>query len=159
LSLSKALQTVFPDVDWKIWKFKQVSSGFWKDIQNQRKFFLDAQKELNIQSPEDWYKVTTSQIAKLGGSGLLYLRKNGYAYLQRTSHYKASLSKALATVFPKVDWKAWRFGRSPRGFWDSTENRKRFLKHLTGENYGDWNCIHYLPTTANFAYIVRCLYK
>jgi hypothetical protein len=37
--LGKALSTVFPDMEWKVWKFKDIPSGYWNDIKNQRNFF------------------------------------------------------------------------------------------------------------------------
>jgi hypothetical protein len=64
---------LYPEVEWKPWKFDKAPRNFWQDPTNQRKFLIDIQKDLQLKSPEDWYNVTTSQIVNLGGSGLLYL--------------------------------------------------------------------------------------
>lgn len=57
-SISKALQTAFPEHPWLPWKFAGTSTTFWYDRSNRRHFFEWLRKELNIQDMADWYKVT-----------------------------------------------------------------------------------------------------
>src|SRR5690349_13904891 len=38
-SPSKALQTVYPEHQWLIWRFGQTPKGFWKKPENHRQFF------------------------------------------------------------------------------------------------------------------------
>jgi hypothetical protein len=52
------LSTLYPDHDWLPWKFETAPNHFWDDIQNQRKFLIWAEKQLNVKEPADWYKVT-----------------------------------------------------------------------------------------------------
>jgi hypothetical protein len=42
--------------------------GYWKDLQNQKKFFDQLAIKWNIQKPEDWHKVTYKMVVKEGGS-------------------------------------------------------------------------------------------
>ena len=48
----EALIQLFPQNDWKVWKFNQVSPSFWKEKKNQRKFFQNLADELNIKKFE-----------------------------------------------------------------------------------------------------------
>jgi hypothetical protein len=88
-SLVKALASVYPEKDWLGWKFQQVPRGYWNDIGNQRKFFEEIAKELNVQNAEDWLKISATQVKDLGGSGLL------------SNHYNNSVVKALEAVYPE----------------------------------------------------------
>jgi hypothetical protein len=57
------------------------SKGFWKVLPNQRQFFDDLAKELNIQRSDDWAQIKVSQVLqKKGGIGVL-------------AHYGGSLFK------------------------------------------------------------------
>ena len=48
--------------DWKVWKFKHATKGYWED-ENNCKLYIDwLTKELKIKKPEDWYTVTTDHI-------------------------------------------------------------------------------------------------
>src|SRR5438132_981027 len=38
-SPSKALQSVYGEHTWVLWKFGQTPKGFWKKIENQRQYF------------------------------------------------------------------------------------------------------------------------
>lgn len=35
----KLLQKVFPDYDWKVWKFEHVPNKYWQSKENQKVFF------------------------------------------------------------------------------------------------------------------------
>jgi hypothetical protein len=52
------LGNIFPDNEWLPWKHEKVPATFWDDLNNQRKFFDWASKELKIKETSDWYKVT-----------------------------------------------------------------------------------------------------
>src|SRR5689334_13294772 len=61
-SVRVALSTVYPEYDWKVWKFERVHK--WNDICNQREY-LDwiSGDQLNIQTaPDDWYSLATESI-------------------------------------------------------------------------------------------------
>jgi hypothetical protein len=44
--------------------------GHWKDKENQKAFLDQLAIKLNIQKPEDWYKVTSQLVLEKGGSFL-----------------------------------------------------------------------------------------
>jgi hypothetical protein len=60
----KALQTIYSQHIWLPWKFARVSTGFWEDIGNQKKFVEWLGKQLNVTSMEGWYRVSLRQIRK-----------------------------------------------------------------------------------------------
>jgi hypothetical protein len=45
----------------------QMPYGYWKDIDNQRRFLDNAFVKLKMQKPEDWYAVRIETILKMGG--------------------------------------------------------------------------------------------
>lgn len=53
----RALQTVFPEHNWKPMYYGDQDESFWSDLSNQQNFFDFVAKELNISRPEDWYNV------------------------------------------------------------------------------------------------------
>jgi hypothetical protein len=82
---SVALKAIYPKYKWKDKrkeepkekKSKEISRdqqpfGYWKDINNQRTFFDNLGRELNIQQPEDWYTVDVRTVVKKGGSFIHY---------------------------------------------------------------------------------------
>ncbi len=60
----------------------------WGNISHQRSFLENLAKKLNVNSKEDWYKVTTSTLKQHGGSELLRV-------------YKGALYKVLVNVYPE----------------------------------------------------------
>lgn len=45
-------------------------SGFWVDVKNQRNFFEHIGKSMNIKTNNDWYKISTADICRMGGEGM-----------------------------------------------------------------------------------------
>jgi hypothetical protein len=70
-NIFKALQAVYPDYIPTTKPF-----GYWKDKGNQKKFFDQFAIKWNIQTPEDWNKVTNQMVAKEGGN-FIYSYYNG----------------------------------------------------------------------------------
>jgi hypothetical protein len=56
---------------WKPWKFRLVSPGFWNVSKNHLEFFDWLAEELSIDRIEDWYNLTLETIYEKGGKGLL----------------------------------------------------------------------------------------
>ena len=54
----KLLSTLFPDYPWLPWRFGFVQKGYWENPENRKLFVEWLYKELNLQSLDDWYKVT-----------------------------------------------------------------------------------------------------
>lgn len=125
-----AVKEVFPVEDWKEWLFAHVPGNFWDDEENRRRFARWLGEELGFQRIEDWYGVDTEMISQYGGSGLLQ------------SCYRNSPVALVMGVFPEHEWKEWLFESCPQRFWDSHDNRIRYLAWLGGQlgfrDYDDW---------------------
>lgn len=69
-SIFRALQDVFPDVNWqREWfpNLKKYEKGYWREERNQRKFLDLIAAKYNLQQPSDWNRVTQSLIRQNGG--------------------------------------------------------------------------------------------
>ena len=95
-SLFHALEIVFPEMEWHMYKFDEVPVGYWNDEKNQREYFYWIAQELKLQKPTDWYKVKYSDLPK-GGKNLL------------TYVYGTSIIKALSNVYREYQWYPCRF--------------------------------------------------
>jgi hypothetical protein len=60
--MKKALQAVYSD-----YKPNLKSRGYWKEKENQRKFFDELAIKWNIQKRDDWSKVNFDMVLKEGG--------------------------------------------------------------------------------------------
>lgn len=67
---------------------------------------------------DDWYNVTQEDIHIFGGAAFLH------------QYYNNSPFKALQSVYPEHSWMPWKFGQTPKGIWDKTENQKEFFNWL-----------------------------
>eukprot|EP01114_Cavostelium_apophysatum_P012589 TRINITY_DN2854_c0_g1_i1.p1 TRINITY_DN2854_c0_g1~~TRINITY_DN2854_c0_g1_i1.p1 ORF type:complete len:464 (+),score=89.13 TRINITY_DN2854_c0_g1_i1:116-1507(+) len=128
-SLVKAITTIFPEHQWKIWKFEKITEGFWQNRDHQRDFLADLAKFHNFNSWEDWYRVTNQMIRVHGGASLLIL-------------YGGSAMKAIMSVFPEHHWKLWKFSNAPDGYWDDVNNAREVIecvsKELNIKRMDDW---------------------
>jgi hypothetical protein len=52
------LSTVFPEYEWLPWKFTSLPPSFWDDHNNHKLFLNWAEKQLNINEKNDWYKIS-----------------------------------------------------------------------------------------------------
>ncbi len=64
------------------------SHSYWKSSSNQKNFMDDLAEKLNITDPNQWYRVTTTVIAKHGGNTLL-------------EKHNGSIKKILESVYPE----------------------------------------------------------
>ncbi len=124
-----AVKETFPDYDWKEWLFTCCPRAFWKDPKNHRRYMDWFSERMQIQTPEDWYRINNQDFRDNKGGAFLL-------------HYQSTISLAIMTYLPKYDWQEWRFGKTPKGFWDEKRNRIRFMKWL-GKQVGikkidDW---------------------
>jgi len=92
-----ALATAYPEHVWeKAPESKPWPKNTWKDPNHLRDFFEKCKKELDIQKPEDWHRVSMKQIINLGGKAI-------YSY--------GNLGDALALAYPKQQWDLNMFSR------------------------------------------------
>ena len=69
-SLFDCLSTLFPSTSWNIFDFR-TSPNFWENRENVFNFLEHVKNELKITHQNDWYRISRSQIVKLGGATLL----------------------------------------------------------------------------------------
>src|SRR5256885_2308773 len=68
---SRALQSIYPEHNWMLWRFKTVPHGYWEQKENQTEFFDRLYVLLGYKCMDDWYNVTQKDIHKNGGAGVL----------------------------------------------------------------------------------------
>jgi hypothetical protein len=92
-----------------------VPRGYWKDVQNQRHFFDQLAKKLNIQQPENWDKVTLKTVLSEGGTFV-------------NAYYNSSVVQALQSLYPehKQVWEDYKH----RGYWRDKERQRKFFDEL-----------------------------
>src|SRR5690242_10023870 len=98
-----------------------MSRFMWKDKTTHVEFFNWVAKKLNITKNEDWYKIQTQDVKKLGGDTLL------------NHYYGNSLSRALIEVYPQNNWQVWRFQAIPKGTWQDITVQRQFFDHIGKE--------------------------
>jgi hypothetical protein len=142
------LKSVFPEHNWLEWRFKQTSQHFWKNKENHKVYAIWLGKELGYENWEDWYKITTEQISKKYGGGLL------------SKYYDGSPYAFLKSIFPNYEWLGWKFKTSPYHFWN-LENEKQYAiwlgKELGYQGMEDWYNITRELIISNFGggYILK----
>jgi len=67
---------------------------------------------------EDWYNVTTEDIIKHGGEGII------------TAFYSCSPTTALKAIYPKHNWMLWRFKKVPNGYWQAVMKDSKQQKEI-----------------------------
>jgi hypothetical protein len=40
------------------------------------------------------------------------------------------MSALISSAFPEHEWLPWKFGKVPKGYWESKENQRKFMKWL-----------------------------
>jgi len=70
---------------------RRVPSSFWDDKEHVRSYLHGVASELDIEKPEDWYRVSQKQLENLQGAGLLR---------------KMPLADALRIAYPDEQWDA-----------------------------------------------------
>ena len=113
----KFLQDVFPDYHWFEWKFCIASQGFYKKIENRKKYIEWLGKILKYKTMEDWYKISIKDIKDNDGAGLI-------------EFYNGSIKKILNEIFSDYEWLEWKFNSVPNGFWPDINNQQKYLEWL-----------------------------
>eukprot|EP01127_Copromyxa_protea_P021077 TRINITY_DN7155_c0_g1_i1.p1 TRINITY_DN7155_c0_g1~~TRINITY_DN7155_c0_g1_i1.p1 ORF type:complete len:593 (-),score=123.15 TRINITY_DN7155_c0_g1_i1:168-1946(-) len=119
-SYINALKSIYPDHDWKIWKFAATPKGFWGHVVHQRQFFDHLAEFRGFVHERDWYKITKKDIAQEGGGRIL-------------AQYQNSPYLALKNIYPEKEWLPWLFFQTPKKFWHELENRRKYFEWLEKE--------------------------
>lgn len=85
-SVIRALQDLYPEHPWEIWKFTHVPKNSYQNQEVVKNYMEFLTKELQISNPADWRQVSNDQIANLGGTSIV--DRNG------------GLEKVLQTMYP-----------------------------------------------------------
>jgi len=119
----------FPEHEWLPWKFGRVSSQFWDNLENLKRYLEWLSKRLGYINIEDYYRISRKDFKNNYGSGLLSLTGS-------------SPSGIILKAYPEYDWKPWLFIKSPQGYWKEIHNRKTYLQwfeeKLGINNPEDW---------------------
>eukprot|EP01114_Cavostelium_apophysatum_P007756 TRINITY_DN1993_c0_g1_i1.p1 TRINITY_DN1993_c0_g1~~TRINITY_DN1993_c0_g1_i1.p1 ORF type:complete len:544 (+),score=104.71 TRINITY_DN1993_c0_g1_i1:59-1690(+) len=131
-SPSKAITSIYYEHPWKTFKFQHLSQSHWSDGVHQVQQVKHLESEVNIKKWDDWYCVSTMEVANKGGHKLL-------------QHFGGSLSKMLASVYPQHPWDVERFEahRVPAHHFSDINKQRDFAenklaKRLDIRNYEDW---------------------
>eukprot|EP01125_Pyxidicula_operculata_P022977 TRINITY_DN972_c0_g1_i1.p2 TRINITY_DN972_c0_g1~~TRINITY_DN972_c0_g1_i1.p2 ORF type:complete len:382 (-),score=59.65 TRINITY_DN972_c0_g1_i1:1427-2428(-) len=108
------------DYEWLPWKFVVSPKGYWNDIENQRKFIKWFEKEIGIESLEEWYNIPVHLLKQNYGSGLIQV-------------HNSSVSLMIPIIYPEYKWLPWKFYIVRRGLWSSEDIIKEFLKYVEAE--------------------------
>ena len=126
------LKKAFPNYEWLPWRFSRKPLGFWHKLSNRKWFMRWLVNDKKFNSPDDYYKITSTMIKDNGGGTLL------------SSHYDSVFS-LVSSTFPEYEFYPWLFPRIKRGFWKSKKNRRWYLDWF-GQKMGykkqsDWYSI------------------
>lgn len=120
-SLGKALESTYPH-RWNPWKF-YVSSVFWKNDQNVRRYFdwLASEENFDLDNDEEWFKIDEKKILVDRGSNVL-------------DRFGGSLGEALECAYPGKSFPPWLFSTGvSSSYWKTKENRLRYMEFLRGK--------------------------
>ena len=128
-TISAAVMAHLPDYDWKEWLFRKIPKGFWLLKKNRKRYLRWLAERLQIRRMSGWYLLTRRDFEDNCGNNLL-------------KQFAGSPCLLLKDAYPRYPWKEWMFRRVPLGFWNSAENRKRYMnwlgEHLGYEEPTDW---------------------
>ena len=123
------------------------SSKYWENNENILEFLSTLKQKYNLQTPEDWNSITTTQTKANGGSGLL-LKYNIF-------ELKCMACPEGKSIFYNPT--------KPPGYWDSRENVLKFLLEIK-EKYNfttplDWNSMSTTQIMSNGGYVLLSKYS
>jgi hypothetical protein len=116
-TVSTAVMAYLPDYDWKPWLFHHAPSGVWRSRRTRRRYMKWLGEQLGYTGLDDWYGVKRSDFVAHRGRQLL-------------TCYRDTVALAVMDLVPRRDWRPWMFARTPPGFWQRPENRRRYLAWL-----------------------------
>jgi len=124
-SLIRAVQTIYPEHDWHVWKFlnTKMPKG-WQDDRTSDLVLSDLAKRVGITNHDDWYRVSKNDIRRCRAMDLVTAR--------------GGLMKILSEVYPNHGWIQRRFTNHPRKWsqWQLFKIIKQLLPYVEViENY------------------------
>eukprot|EP01126_Amoeba_proteus_P012248 TRINITY_DN15033_c0_g2_i2.p1 TRINITY_DN15033_c0_g2~~TRINITY_DN15033_c0_g2_i2.p1 ORF type:complete len:396 (+),score=70.34 TRINITY_DN15033_c0_g2_i2:1179-2366(+) len=123
------LKEVYPNWDWKAWKFPQVPENFWCERENRKSYIRFIEEQLlnsppnptcnpNRQShPNLWKNFTTITFRKIYGHHLM-------------KFYRTSLYHLLKDNLPNFDVEPWEWSIIPRYTFDDLDVLRKYISSL-----------------------------
>jgi len=133
-SPTRALMNVYPEFNWKIWKFGNApQQTIWDDQHIHRDFMDEFAKEREFKHWTDWYQVKRHEIEAAKGLSLLH------------RHYEGSVSQAVMKIYPEHPWRVSKFAETiqHREFFDNLG------KKLHIKRWEDWYGVKHSEITDN----------
>lgn len=118
-SINNVVRAIFPDYNLYEWKFYKTIDYFWDDDNNIKVYLKWIESELNIQSPEGWYKVSKKIIETYKGK--MVMKKLGGVL---------NFGKFL---YPDYNYKEFKFTSTSNNYWKNSDNIFNYLKWLEQE--------------------------
>ena len=147
-SPSLLLSSLYPEVEWIPWKFKQVPNNFWNDTNNHKVYVEWLYKELNFNCMEDWYSVSRETFDIYSGNGIVRIYGTYF--------------RLLKFVYSDYDWLPWKFKTIIDNFWQDEKNHKVYMdwlyKELNYKNIEDWYSISQDIIIKNYGCGLLCGY-
>lgn len=123
-SIACLLRDILPETSWEEWRFSQTPKQWWATVSRCdpafQSFLRHLSAELEIASPEDWYRVSHKDVEKAGG-----------AYALRVY---GSLSALLHRAFPDHTWNDSLFSSLSKQAGQRGLFRK--VRELLGDDFG-----------------------
>lgn len=91
----KMLSTVYPEHEWLPWKFTKIPARLRTDPETTKLALAYLEKTLPIRTPDEWYRVSRSDLDNLGVASVITTA--------------GGLAKALTTHRSEINWDASRF--------------------------------------------------
>lgn len=97
-----AVREFFPDLEWTPWLFVSVPQQFWKDVNNRLCYLKWLGQELNFQSTNDWYKLSSTDFKRHHGAGLLGFYSGGAVGQALSEALRETRSSHRAVIWPLI---------------------------------------------------------
>lgn len=94
-SLQKMIKDLYPNHEWRDWRFNRISVGSWKIEKTISDMIGDLETKFHVKKPEDWYRVSLNQVYQQGAKYLI----GKYGTLQQV----------LQKIYPLHQWDSSRF--------------------------------------------------
>eukprot|EP01127_Copromyxa_protea_P011141 TRINITY_DN2780_c0_g1_i2.p1 TRINITY_DN2780_c0_g1~~TRINITY_DN2780_c0_g1_i2.p1 ORF type:complete len:341 (-),score=69.43 TRINITY_DN2780_c0_g1_i2:25-987(-) len=95
VKMHQLLEILYPDYLWIHGHFKKAPRDTWTNRETTRNFLISVQHTLNVNTYEDWYRVSRLQMYGVGARGLIATHGRLYS--------------ALSFAFPEIEWDEARF--------------------------------------------------
>lgn len=89
-----AVIDLIPRKNWYEWQFVRVPTGFWKKVENRRRYMQWLGKRLGFKRPEDWYRLRWQDVKNHCGGGLMQEFR--------------SCTLLLRELLPQFNWDNWK---------------------------------------------------